>query len=62
MFWQMRGPLFAADASLTDGLLTTAAAAPGVDLPSFQEDLRRHIHLPRMREDFITHERSGSPA
>jgi protein-disulfide isomerase len=40
MFRQMRGTLSAADAPLTNDLLTTAAATPGVDLPSLQEDLR----------------------
>src|SRR6266404_2058420 len=48
MFWQMRGTLFAADAPLTNSLLTAAAAAIGVDVPSFQEDLIRHGYLPRV--------------
>jgi hypothetical protein len=50
MFWQMRGTLFAADAPLTNSLLTAAAAAIGVNVPSFQEDLKP----PRVREDFLT--------
>ena len=59
MFWQMHGTLFAAEAPLTNGLLTAAAAAVGLNVPSFQEDLRRHVYLPRVREDFMTGVRSG---
>jgi predicted DsbA family dithiol-disulfide isomerase len=59
MFWQIHGTLFAADAPLTNGLLTAAAAAIGVNVPSFQEDLKPHVNLPRVREDFLTGVRSG---
>jgi protein-disulfide isomerase len=59
MFWQMHSTLFAAEAPLTNGVLAAAAAAVGLNVPSFQEDLRRHIHLPRIREDFMTGVRSG---
>jgi hypothetical protein len=59
MFWQMHATLFATDAPLTNGLLTAAAAAVGCNVPSFQEDPRRHVHLPRVREDFMTGVRSG---
>jgi hypothetical protein len=65
MFWQMHSTLFAADGPLTNGLLTAAAAAIGLNVPSFQEDLRRHVYLPRVRENFMTSVRSavnGTPA
>jgi hypothetical protein len=58
MFWQMHSTLLAAEAPLTNGVLAAAAAAVGLDVPSFQEDVRRHIHLPRIREDFMTGVRS----
>jgi protein-disulfide isomerase len=59
MFWQMHNTLFASEGPLTNGLLTAAAAAVGLNVPSFEEDLRRHVHLPRVREDFMTGVRSG---
>jgi protein-disulfide isomerase len=59
LFWQMHSTLFAAEAPLTNGVLAAAAAAVGLNVPSFQEDLRRHTYLPRIREDFMTGVRSG---
>jgi predicted DsbA family dithiol-disulfide isomerase len=55
----MHSTLFAAEAPLTNGVLAAAAAAVGLNVPSFQEDLRRHTYLPRIREDFMTGVRSG---
>jgi protein-disulfide isomerase len=37
MFWQMHSTSFAADGPLTNGLLTAAAAAFGLNVPSFQK-------------------------
>jgi predicted DsbA family dithiol-disulfide isomerase len=54
VFWQMHSTLLAAEAPFTHGVLAAAAAAAGLNVPSFQEDLRRHIHLPRVREDSVT--------
>jgi len=46
--------LFAAEAPLTSNLLAAAASVVGLGMPSFQEDLRRHAHVPPDREGFMT--------
>ena len=58
-FWQMHNTLFATESPLTNTLLTAAAAAIGLNMPPFQDELRRHVHVPHIREDFITGVRSG---
>jgi protein-disulfide isomerase len=58
-FWQMHDALFSTEAPLTSSLLITAAAAIGLDMPSFHSELTRHVHVPRIREDFMSGVRSG---
>jgi protein-disulfide isomerase len=58
-FWQMHDTLFSTEAPLTNSLFISAAAAIGLDIPSFQSELTRHVHLPHIREDFMTGVRSG---
>jgi protein-disulfide isomerase len=58
-FWQMHDTLFSTEAPLTNALLITAGAAIGLDMPSFHSELERHVHVPRIREDFMSGVRSG---
>ena len=58
-FWSMHDLLFVTDAPLTHTLFIAAAAAMGLDVPSFDADLAHHAHVPRIREDFISGVRSG---
>jgi protein-disulfide isomerase len=58
-FWQMHDTLFATDAPLTSNLFIAAAAALGLDMSSFHSELTRHVHVPHIREDFMTGVRSG---
>jgi protein-disulfide isomerase len=58
-FWQMHNTLLAPEAPLTNSVISAGAAAIGLNMPSFQDEIRRHVHVPRIREDFMTGVRSG---
>ncbi|MDB6091901.1 MAG: oxidoreductase [Gammaproteobacteria bacterium] len=58
-FWQMHDTLFTTQTPLTDNLFVAAAATIGLDMPSFYRELTGHVHVPRLREDFMTGVRSG---
>lgn len=58
-FWQMHDTLLGSSGPLTPSLFATAAMALGLDLPAFTEEVMRHVHLPHVREDFLSGVRSG---
>jgi protein-disulfide isomerase len=58
-FWQMHDTLFTTEVPFTQSLFIAAAAALGLDMGSFHSELIRHVHVPRIREDFMTGVRSG---
>jgi protein-disulfide isomerase len=58
-FWEMHDRLFSVTSPLANSQLSGAAAAMGLNLPLFRYELSQHIHLPRIREDFISGVRSG---
>ncbi len=58
-FWEMHDALFSMSSPLPNSLLSDAAAAIGLNLPLFRYELSQHVHLPRIREDFISGVRSG---
>jgi protein-disulfide isomerase len=58
-FWEMHHVLFENQHALEDEDLARYAAALGLDLDAFIDDLARHTHAPRVREDFMTGVRAG---
>lgn len=58
-FWQMHDVLFENQHALEDADLARYAAALGLDLDAFADDLARHTYAPRVREDFLTGARAG---
>jgi protein-disulfide isomerase len=58
-FWAMHDVLFEHQHALDDGDLVRYAAALGLDVSRFSSELARHIHAARVREDFMTGDRSG---
>jgi protein-disulfide isomerase len=58
-FWTMHDVLFENQDCLTDDGLLGYARAVRLNLERFRENLIRHLHLPRVREDFMSGVRSG---
>lgn len=59
-FWEMHDTLFGRSDPLTPGLFGSAAVALGLDLPAFTEEVTRHVHLPHIRQDFLSGVHSGA--
>ncbi|WP_210191619.1 MULTISPECIES: thioredoxin domain-containing protein [Rhodomicrobium] len=57
--WKMHDMLYRHQRALDMRSLTRHAALIGLDLPRFANDLARHVHAPRVREDFLSGLRSG---
>ncbi len=58
-FWPMHDRLFTAQAPLTDDVFVANARALGLDIRSFATEVTGHVHLPRIREDFMSGVHSG---
>ncbi len=58
-FWPMHDALLTFDAAPTMSLLIAAATALRLDLPAFRGEIARHVHVPRIREDFTSAVYSG---
>lgn len=58
-FWAMHDMLYANQQNLEAPHLVTYAAAIGLDVPRFTDELNAHVHLPKVTEDFISGVRSG---
>jgi protein-disulfide isomerase len=58
-FWQMHDLLYENQAALEDQDLILYAVALGLDVGRFQSELIGGLHLPRVREDFLSGVRSG---
>lgn len=58
-FWPMHDMLFAHQDAPEDGDLLAYARAVGLDLVRFVGELGAGVHVPRVREDFISGVRSG---
>jgi protein-disulfide isomerase len=58
-FWRMHDQLFEHQDALEDQHLVMYASEIGLDLELFTRDLRSGVHLPRVREDFLSGVRSG---
>lgn len=59
MFWEMHDCLFEHQQQLGLEHLMQYATMLGLDLDQFGYDLTKHIHAPRIREDFLSGVRSG---
>jgi protein-disulfide isomerase len=55
----MHDMLFKNQARLSDQYLFAYARALGLDLGAFARDLAEHVHIPKIREDFMSGVRSG---
>jgi len=58
-FWQMHDMLYENQAALEDDDLVTYAAAIGLDLERFGQDMLDGVHAARVRADFLSGVRSG---
>jgi protein-disulfide isomerase len=58
-FWEIHDVLFEHQHALAPDDLVRYAAALGLDLSEFSSELARHVHAPRVREDFMGGVRSG---
>jgi protein-disulfide isomerase len=58
-FWEMHDMLFENQDALDDESLLEYAAALGLDLDRFRQELVMRVHAPRVREDFLSGVRSG---
>jgi protein-disulfide isomerase len=58
-FWPMHDSLFTAQKLLSYDFLISAARTLGLDERSFDSELTGHLHLPRIRDDFMSGVRSG---
>jgi protein-disulfide isomerase len=58
-FWEMHDMLFENQSRLSTQDLLAYAAALGLELELFAEDLAEHRHAPKIREDFLSGVRSG---
>ena len=58
-FWEMHDMLFERQRALDDRHLAEYAAAVGLDVRAFEEELRHHAHQARVHEDFSSGVRSG---
>jgi protein-disulfide isomerase len=58
-FWQMHDTLFTNQHALEDEDLVMYADALQLDVPRFVRELQMGVHVPRVREDFLSGVRSG---
>jgi protein-disulfide isomerase len=58
-FWEMHDLLFENQRNLTGPDLRSYAESLGLDLERIDDELARHMHADRVREDFMTGVRSG---
>ena len=58
-FWEMHDMLFENQGNLTGPELRSYAETLGLDLERFDDELDRHVHADRVREDFMSGVRSG---
>ena len=58
-FWEMHDRLYENQARLSGPDLRSHAQAIGLDLERFNDELARHVHAERVREDFMSGVRSG---
>jgi protein-disulfide isomerase len=58
-FWAMHDALFANQERLDGRDLAAYAEAIGLDLDRFGEEVVRHVHAAKVREDFVSGVRSG---
>jgi len=58
-FWEMHDTLYENQQALDDDDLVGYAEALGLDGSQFEEELSRHAHKARVREDFMSGVRSG---
>jgi len=58
-FWQMHDYLYEHQAHLENGDLLRYGAELGLDVDKFSDELARHVHEARVREDFMSGVRSG---
>jgi protein-disulfide isomerase len=58
-FWQMHDTLYEHQQALDDDDLLRYAAGLNLNIAAFRADLSRHIHLPKVREDFMSGVHSG---
>jgi len=58
-FWPMHDSLFTAQQLLTHDVLLSAARMLGLDVRSFDSELTAHLHIARIRDDFMSGVRSG---
>jgi protein-disulfide isomerase len=58
-FWEMHDVLYENQRRLEDDDLHGYAAGLGLDLPTFDDDLAKHVYAARVHEDFMSGVRSG---
>jgi protein-disulfide isomerase len=58
-FWEMHDQLYENQARLSLPDLRSHAQAVGLELSRFDDELARHVHADRVREDFMSGVRSG---
>ena len=58
-FWNMHDYLYEHQQALDDNHLEKYAKIIGLDLERFNKDMENHIHVPRIREDFLSGIQSG---
>jgi len=58
-FWNMHDFLYEHQQALDDKHLEKYAKVVGLDLERFDKDMKNHIHVPRIREDFLSGIQSG---
>jgi protein-disulfide isomerase len=58
-FWEMHDYLYEHQQKLDDKHLRQYASALGMDIARFDDDMAKHVHARRVREDFMSGIRSG---
>jgi protein-disulfide isomerase len=58
-FWNMHDYLYEHQQALDDKHLEKYAKIVGLDLERFDEDMENHVHVPKIREDFLSGIQSG---
>jgi protein-disulfide isomerase len=58
-FWAMHDVMFVRQDALEDDDLLLYAADIGLDIARFADELASRVHLPRVREDFVSGVQSG---
>jgi protein-disulfide isomerase len=58
-FWEMHDSLYEHQNELEREQLVERAQRLALDVPKFEDELDRHVYLPRVREDFLSGVRGG---